>query len=179
MQEGAVLYDRDGGSIDVIASGGRDVRARIAQSFADNMLCLKGTVRPVAARKFSLERLRQQFPFDTDAADGIKAVQVTLIRLAHVGGRYERVTIEVDPADRVDIWTRSRQWFGDTNPLIRPEWRVTHAAVRIVFHPGPSGKHEGIVKIELRAPNGSNLRDQMQRHQIISQKYLARWGLVA
>ena len=59
VQEGAVLYDRDGGSIDVIASGGRDVRARIAQSFADNMLCLKGTVRPVAARKFSLERLRQ------------------------------------------------------------------------------------------------------------------------
>ena len=32
---------------------------------------------------------------------------------------------------------------------------------------------------ELRAPNGSNIREQVRQHQIISQKYLARWGLVA
>ncbi len=53
------------------------------------------------------------------------------------------------------------------------------AALRVVFYPEPNQTRERVVTIELRAPNGSNLRDQTQRHQIISQKYLARWGLVA
>ena len=26
--------------------------------------------------------------------------------------------------------------------------------------------------------HGSNLRDQTRRHQIVSEKYLARWGLI-
>ena len=116
--------------------------------------------------------------FDSDAADGIKAVKVTLLRLARTGSRYERVTIEVDPSDRIDICSRSRQWFGDADPLRWPDWYVTHATLRIVFHPEPGRTREKTVSIELRAPNGSNLRDQTLQHQIVSQKYLARWGLL-
>jgi hypothetical protein len=179
VQEAAILYDANRGSIDVMASGGKPVRARIAESFAQNLLRVKGAVRPVVPRTFSLNRLRQRIPFDVDPADGIGTVKLTLIRLARVGADYERLSIEVDPSGREDMWTRCEQLFGDSNPLRWPEWRVTHAVLRIAFEPVDGRKIAPIVKVELRAPNGSNLRDQTVRHQIVSQKYLTRWGLVS
>jgi hypothetical protein len=179
VQEAAILYDANRGSIDVMASGGKPVRARIAESFAQNLLRVKGAVRPVVPRTFSLNRLRQPIPFDVDPADGIATVKLTLIRLARVGADYERLSIEVDPSGREDMWTRCERLFGDWNPLRWPEWRVTHAVLRIAFEPVDGRKIAPIVKVELRAPNGSNLRDQTVRHQIVSQKYLTRWGLVS
>ena len=179
VHEGAILYDADGRTLDVVASGGKAVRNRIADSFAQNMLGVKGKIRPVTERHFALNRLRRPMAFDSDAADGIKVVKVTLLRLARTGGRYERVAIEVDPSDRIDICARSKQWFGDADPLGWPDWYVTHAILRIVFHPEPGRTREKTVSIQLRAPNGSNLRDQTRQHQVVSKRYLARWGLLA
>jgi hypothetical protein len=179
VQEAAILYDPTTGSIDVMATGGKPIRTRIAQSFARNILRVKGTAHPVAPRTFSLNRLRRRISFNVDPADGIAAVKLTLIRLARIGAGYERVTIEVDPADQADMWTRCELSFGDSNPLIWPEWQVTHATLRIVFEPLTGRKFGPIVKIELCMPNGSNLRNQTAHHQIISRKYLARWGLVS
>ena len=85
--------------------------------------------------------------FEFDAADGIKTVKVTLLRLARMGSRYERVTIEVDPSDRIDICGRSKQLFRDADPLQWPDWYVTHATLRIVFHPEPGRTREKTVSI--------------------------------
>jgi hypothetical protein len=179
VHEGAILYDVDGRTLDVVAGGGKTVRNRIADSFAQNMLGVQGKIYPVTLRRFGLDRLRRSILFESDPADGIKTVKVTLLRLARTGSRYERVTIEVDPSDRTDICTRSRQWFGDADPLSSSDWYVTHAALRIVFHPEPGRTRAKTVSIQLRAPNGSNLRDQTRQHQLLSQKYLAKWRLLA
>jgi hypothetical protein len=179
VHEGAILYDVDGRSLDVVASGGKAVRNRIADCFAQNMLGLKGKIHPVTLRRFALDRLRRSMSFESDPADGIKTVKVTLLRLARTGSGYERVTIEVDPSDRTDICTRSKQWFGDADPLSSSDWYVTHATLRIVFRPEPGRTRAKTVSIQLRAPNGSNLRDQTRQHQLVSQKYLARWRLLA
>jgi len=60
--------------------------------------------------------------------------------------------------------------------LRRPDWQVTQAKLKIAFYPEAKGKRA--INVELRAPNGSNLRDQTRRHQIVSEKHLARWGLI-
>jgi len=169
----------DGRSFDVIASGGKAVRNRVADSFARNMLNVKGKIQPVTLRRFVLDRLRRSMSFDTDPVDAIKTVKVTHLRLARASSGFERLTIEVDPSDSTEIWTRSRQWFGDTDPLGSLDWNVMHATLRIVFHPEPGRTRAKVVTIELRVPNGSNLRDQTRQHQLISQKYLARWRLLA
>ena len=52
------------------------------------------------------------------------------------------------------------------------------AKLRIAFHSEGHGKRVKKINVELRTPNGSTLKDQTQRHQIISEKYLARWGLI-
>ena len=126
-----------------------------------------------------LDRLKRPFTGETDASDGIRSVQVILVRLAPVSGGYGRVTIEVDPHDPMDICALSERWFGDADPLRRPEWRITQAKFRIVFHPEAGSAREKTVILELRAPDGSNIREQIRQHQIISQKYLLRWELVA
>jgi hypothetical protein len=179
VHEGAILHDVGGRTLDVVANGGKDVLNRIADSFARNMLGVNGKIYPVTLRRFALDRLRRPMPFESDPSDGIKAAKVTLLRLARKGSRYERVTIEVDPSDRTDICTRSPQWFGDADPLSSSDWYVTHAALRIVFHPEPGSTRAKTVSIQMRAPNGSNLRDQTRQHQLISQKYLTRWQLLA
>jgi hypothetical protein len=103
-------------------------------------------------------------------------VTVTLLRLSSIGGRFSRVTIETD--ENTDIHAASARWFGDSDPLQRSEWRVTQAKLRITFHPEANRKREKAINVELRAPNGSNLKDQTHRHQLVSEKYLRRWGLV-
>jgi hypothetical protein len=117
-------------------------------------------------------------PFRTDPIDGIKSVAVTLLRLSNIARGFERLTIEVDQDQQTDIYAASARWFGDSDPLRRPEWRVSQAKLRINFHPEGKGKRAKTINVELRAPNGSNLKDQTRRHQIVSEKYLARWGLI-
>jgi hypothetical protein len=133
-------------------------------------------LKPVAPRSFNLERLRDRIAFDTDPADGIKQVSIMLLRLRDLASDFSRVTLETAATDE-DIHELSGEWFGNTDPLKDLNWSIEQAKLRIVFHADRPGGKERRINIELRAPNGSNLRDQTRRHEIISRKYLARWGL--
>jgi hypothetical protein len=176
--EAAIWYDPVARTLDVVAAGGKVVRARIAELFANSVLGLKDKISPVAMRRYTLDRLKRPFTGETDPSDGIRSVKVVLLRLAPVSGGYCRVTIEVYPSDHMDICARSEQLFGDADPLRWPQWHITQTKLRIVFHPEASSKRDKIVTLELRAPNGSNIREQIRQHQTISQKYLPRWELV-
>jgi hypothetical protein len=174
--EAAICFEPETGILDIMSKGGKDTREGIARSFATRIIGSDQELQPVRRRDFELDRLKKAIPFPTDPVDGIKSVTVTLLRLSSIGRRFARVTIETD--EDTDIHAASARWFGDGDPLQRLEWRVTQAKLRIVFHPEASGKREKIINVELRAPNSSNLKDQTQRHQMVSEKYLLRWGLV-
>ena len=68
VHEGAILYDVDGMTLDVVANGGKAVRNRIADSFAQNMLGIKGKIHPVtrpavrsrSAKAANVVRLRRR-----------------------------------------------------------------------------------------------------------------------
>lgn len=175
--EAAICCDPVSGILDIVSKGGRPLREEIAQSFAARLLDSENALTPIRPRDFDLDRLKRPMPFPTDPSDGIKSVEVTLLRLRDAAGRFGRVTIEVD-GEYPDIHGTSAGWFGDFDPLRRPEWRVMQARLRIAFHPEGRGKRGKLITVELRAPNGSNLRDQTWRHQIVSEKYLVRWGLI-
>jgi hypothetical protein len=176
--EAAIWYDPADRTLDVVAAGGTPVRAKIAELFARNVLGLVDKVSPVATRRFTLDLLKRPFIAETDTSDGIRSVKVVLLRLAPASGD-GGVTVDVDPNGTTEIWTFSERQFGVGDPLQFPDWRITQAKIRIVFYPDAGRTRDKTVTIELRAPNGSNLREQIRQHQIISQKYLLRWGLVA
>jgi hypothetical protein len=174
--EAAICFEPETNILDVMSKGGKDTREGIARSFATRLLGSDQEMQPVRRRDFELDRLKRAMPFPADPADGIKSVTVTQLRLSSIGGRFARVTIETD--EDSDIYAASARWFGDGDPLQRLEWRVTQAKLRIVFQPEENDKREKAINVELRSPNGSNLKDQTQRHQMVSEKYLQRWGLV-
>jgi hypothetical protein len=174
--QAAICFEPETGSLDIMSRGGKDMRQEIAHSFATRLLGSDKEPQPVYRRDFNLDRLKRAIPFPTDPADGIKSVTVTELRLSHIGGSFDRLTIET--GEKSDIYAASARWFGDGNPLQRSDWQVTRAKLRIAFHPEAGAKREKVIYVELRAPNGSNLKDQTRRHQLVSKKYLLRWGLV-
>jgi len=176
--DAAICYEPEGGQIDIVSKGGRPVREAIARSFTGCLLGSGLELEPISRRRFGLDRLKRRMPFPRDQHDGIKDVRVTALRLADMASDTGRLTIEKDDPGGGDIYDASARWFGDADPLKRANWRVTQAKLCIVFHPEKIGKRDKKIVIELRAPNGSNLKDQTRWHQLVSEKYLDRWGLV-
>jgi len=176
--EAAICFEPGTGVLDVMSKGGGQMRAEMARSFAIRLLGSDKEPRLIRQRDFDLDRLRRAIPFPTRPIDGIKRVVVTLLRLSNIARGFERLTIEVDQDEQTDIHTASARWFGDSDRLQRPEWRIIQAKLRINFYAEGQGKRGKTINVELRAPNGSNLKDQTRRHQIVSEKYLLRWGLV-
>jgi hypothetical protein len=176
--EAATCCDPVSGMLDVVSKGGRRLREEIAKSFTEHLLDSEHALTLIRPCDFDLDRLKRPMPFPTDPSDGIRSVEVTLLRLRNTAGGFGRVTIDVDDAEHGDIHARSACWFGDSDLLRRPDWQVTQAKLKIAFYPEAKGKRAKTINVELRAPNGSNLRDQTRRHQIVSEKYLARWGLI-
>jgi hypothetical protein len=176
--EAAICCDPVTGILDVVSKGGRPLREEIAKSFADRLLDSETALTPVSRRDFDLDRLKRRAAFPTDPVDRVKSVTVTLLRLRTSADHFGRVTIDIDGVEHGDIQSRSACWFGDSDLLRRPDWQVTQANLKIAFYPEAKGKRAKTINVELRAPNGSNLGDQTRRHQIVSEKYLARWGLI-
>jgi hypothetical protein len=176
--EAAICCDPDSGVLEVVSNGGRPLREEIAKSFAERLLGAETILTPLSRRDFDLSRLKRPTAFPTDPVDGVKSVKITLLRLRNIASQFGYLTIEIDDAESGDIHTKSARWFGDSDPLPLQYWQVTQAKLKIVFDPEAAGKRTKAINVELRAPNGSNLKDQSRRHQIISEKYLARWGLI-
>ena len=82
----------------------------------------------------------------------------------------EAVTISM-PAQRAGS--------ADTVRLVAAAGVCLAAKLRVVFEPERKGRAEKRVMVELKAPDRSNLRDQTERHRLIAETLLARWGLYA
>jgi hypothetical protein len=91
------------------------------------------TLTPVAQRDFDLNRLKRPAAFSTDPVDGIKSVEVTLLRLRNATSQFGYATVEINGTERGDIHAKSALWFGDSDPLRLPYWRVTQAKLKIAL----------------------------------------------
>ena len=171
-----ISFDPEDSTIEVFSHGGSKHRREIAEIFAGEML---GTTQLEVWNRsaFDLERLRRRVEFKTDPADEIASVAVILLRLDGPGPGFERVTLESGPD--IDIYANSSRHFGAGDPLARTGWSITKAKLRVTFNPAPSERRGKAITIELSLPNWSNLKEQSSRHQLLSNKYLRRWGLLA
>jgi hypothetical protein len=176
-REAALCLDCGSGVLDVMSKGGRRLREGIASAFAQLALGDASKIEREQRRDFHLDRLKRPIPFPTDQADGIDTVRVTKLGLAPANEGYGRLTIEIAKTSEEPIHSVSKRWLGAAEPIDHVEWRIVQATLRIVFHPESGGGRGKIVNVSLRSPNSSDLRNQTRRHQLISEKYLVRWGL--
>jgi hypothetical protein len=178
-REAALCLDCGAGILDVLSDGGKLLRDKIASAFARIVLSDEAEPQPVRRRDFHLDRLKQPIGFPTDLRDHIINVAVTQLGLAALDSKFGRVTIDVGRSSDESIYSASRRWFGDAEPIGRLDWRVVQAKIRIVFDPEEPGRRKKVVTAQLRVPNASNLKNQSWRHQLVSEKYIERWGLAA
>jgi hypothetical protein len=177
--EAALCHDPAAGAIDVVCKGGRGVRLDIARAFVYRLLNSESDPKAVRLRGVNLDRLKSRMPFATDPGDGVRRVAVILLRLRDADGSFGRITLEVgSEADDEDIWTRSGQWFEDSDPLIYANWSVTQASLRIEFYPENEGGPAKAMTVDLRTPHGTNLKDLPRRHAAVIEKNLLRWALL-
>jgi hypothetical protein len=163
----------------VLSDGGKHLRDEIAGAFARVVLGDEVGLQPVRRCDFHLDRLKRPISFPTDPRDRIINVAVTQLGLAALDSKFGRVTIDVGRSGDEGIYAASQRWFGDAEPIGRVDWRVVQAKIRIVFDPEQAGRRKKVVTAELRVPNASNLKNQSWRHQLVSEKYIERWGLAA
>ena len=178
-REAALCFDPGAGILDVLSGGGKALREKIACAFVRVVLGDKAGIEPVRRRDFYLDLLKRPIGFPTDAQDRIISVSVRQLGLAARDSNFGRVTIDLGSASDEDIYAASQRWFGDAEPIGRLDWRVVQAKIRIVFDAEEVGRRKKAVTAELRLPNTSNLKNQTWRHQLVSEKYIERWGLVA
>lgn len=177
--EAALCHDPAVGTIDVVCKGGRGVRLDIARAFMHRLLGSESDPKAVKLRSVNLNGLKSRMPFASDPGDGVRRVAVILLRLRDADESFGRITLEVgSEADDEDIWTRSGEWFEDSDPLTYANWSVTQASLRIEFYPENEGGPAKAMTVDLRTPHGTNLKDLPRRYAMIVEKNLLHWGLL-
>jgi hypothetical protein len=177
--EAALCHDPAAGTIDIVCKGGRGVRLDIARAFMHRLLGSEGDPKAIRLRGVNLDGLKSRMPFASDPGDGLRRVAVILLRLRDADESFGRITLEVgSEADDEDIWTRSGDWFEDSDPLLYANWFVTQASLMIEFYPENEGGPAKTMTVDLRTPHGTNLKDLPRRYAMIVEKNLLRWGLL-
>jgi hypothetical protein len=160
-----------------LAKGGREQRAALAKLFMQHLLGRAGDAAPMLLRRFTLDPLRTATEFDTDPEDGIAQVFVRRLRMRPLDAPAGSIELERDKVSKNDLHELSRAWFGGHDPL-RSGFRVTQAGLTMEFRPTGGRKRGKVVRVDLSWPSGSNLKDRTQADRLLSEKYLARWGLI-
>ena len=174
--EVALVYAPASGAIDVIATGGRQLREAVAKAFAEELLPATDDLTPVtiAAARSLGSCGAAKFPVDPE--DGIESVRLTTLRFAP-NGPEAHLTLVVDARGNRTLHEVAKGWFGASNPLTRRP-NVLRARLAIRFSPAPGKSRGRTLNVELSVPSGCNLRDQSDLERLVGEKYLRRWGLV-
>jgi hypothetical protein len=178
VREGAIVFDPAERTLDVVGrKAGKAQRGEMADAFVETVLDAgaKLAVRP--RRNLSLDRLKSRQVFEVRPEDGVRSVEVIRLSLrAPDDGTI--VTVETGRSEgTADFHSKAERALGAQGPLARDAWSVVSAKVRIAFQPeGPKVRSKSVT-FELKTPDRTNLRDQLERHRTIADTLLARWGL--
>lgn len=183
VHEAAILFDAQERLLDVVAQGGGKMRRkRIADAFVNLMLAPGANLSPRSRRMLALDLLKRRPQFHCRVEDRVKRVDVArlvmgapdhgAIAVFEVPARSSRQTTE-------DLYTRAERAFGPNGLPGRVGWTVRAAKLRVTFEPETKTARAKTVTFEMKAPDRTNLRDQIEVHRRIADTLLERWGLYA
>ncbi len=183
VREAALLFDAAERTLDVVAKGGGKARRhQMADAFVETMLAPGATLANRSRRTLALDKLKQRPTFDVRPEDRVRSVEVARLALgAPDFGAIATFELPGRGQKRAegDLYERAERAFGSNGIPARPGWPVLAAKLRIVFEPEKPKARAKSVTFELKAPDRTNLRDQIELHRRIADTLLARWGLYA
>lgn len=178
VYEAALTYEPETGAIEVIADR-KDTRIDLTRFMARDLLGLPFEEKRLPVQQYDLEVLLRPHKFDRDIEDGIESVTVTALRLMAADDVPDRMTFEKSAFSDRSIWETLAYRFPGDNPLTEGHWSVVHAKISIKFGPSAAEPRGKTIALSITEPSGCNLKGLTAREQLISAKYLRRWGLLA
>jgi hypothetical protein len=177
VYEAALTYEPDTGAIEVIADR-KDTRIDLTRFMARDLLGLPFEEKRLPVLQYDLDVLLQPHDFARDFRDGIEAVTVTALRLVANDEVPDRFTLEKSALGDRSIWETAAHRFPGDNPM-GGGWSVAYTKISVKFGPTATEPRGKTIALSITAPTGCNLKGMTAREQLISAKYLRRWGLLA
>ena len=175
MKEVALTYEPTSGHIEVVAEGKRQ-RKEIAKIFSEALLEKPIDGQGIPLRHYDIQKLLKSKALSTDPEDGIEFAKVTQLKVAPLNSN-NNVTLDVPTNEDRSIYQVANAYFGDNDPL-KSGFRLKKARISIKFMPDQESRRGKVLHVELREPNGCNLKSKTQKEKLIGEKYLERWELV-
>ena len=176
--EAALTYQPESGAIEVTADR-KDTRLDLTKFMARDLLGQSFNEQRLPVLQYDLSALLHPHKFDRDIVDGIESVTVTALRLVADDDVPDRMTFEKSAFSDRTIWETFAHRFPDDNPLSGGHWSVVHAKISIKFGPSAAEPRGKTLALSITEPSGCNLKGLTAREQLISAKYLRRWGFLA
>jgi len=171
----AITYEPESGQIEVIAKS-KECREEIAKVFSSSLLNTKIGGEKVPLKQYEISKLLKQCDFPTDPEDGIDSVKVAMLKLKPYDSN-NKVTLEVTAKEDKTIYEKSQEWFNINDPL-RHGFQLSQVKLVIHFMPDQDNRRRKTIPINIRWPNGCDIKNKTKKERLIGDKYLKRWGLL-
>lgn len=172
-----MVYDRQHGTLEMYARGGKKVYIPLQEIFC--RVILGEEIGPENRNSHPYELnglLSPNFEFPTDPADGIETVRVRKLRLSIKGLPRRRITLEADPEGGVnDIYEMLSKYLNQQR-LPVSILNVTQAGLKFTFDETNDDLPKSL-SFDLSYPNSSNLKSKPETVRDLAEKYLRQWGL--
>ncbi len=174
--ENVFVYNRDDGSMEMYAPGGKKVRTPLEAAFCKAVLDVDVEPADPLRPSYQLDHLlTPNFPLPTDPEDRVEEARITRIRLAPRGsGGY--VEIKADPKRHPnDIYHKIERWLK--SECITPEGtRVLQVTFRLTFLHEGSGRQPTLT-FDVSTPGSCNLKSKPDEQREVGERCLKRWGV--
>jgi len=170
-------YDRDHGTLEMYARGGKKVNGPLQEIFCRVILGEELGPEDRHSHPYELNGLiNRHIGFPTDPEDGIESVRIRKLRLSVKGMARRRITLEADPDGGLDDIYDMMEQYLDQERIPASILNVTQAGFKITFDQ-QEGERQRSLSFEVSYPNSSNLKSKPERLREIGEKYLRNWGV--
>jgi hypothetical protein len=174
VREHAVVYEPETGTIEVVGRN-KQARAEIASCFAELLLGVAISDKPLPPRRFELAPLLRPGPLVVDPALGIERAKVTRIAMTNLDKTLVQ-RFEVPFDDGGTIHDTLDGEYGDENPL-KSSSRPCAAHIDVRFVPKNGRRRGKKVGVDLTMPNRCSLRGKTEQERIVLDQCIKAWGL--
>jgi hypothetical protein len=168
-------YDRENGALEMFAKGGRKVVEPLQELFCNVVLGRKLKAEATGRGPYVLDGLLDRsFRFETDPEDGVVEVAVRSLRLAIIGRRRGRITLDADPERGRDCIYDMLDEDLNRRRLPRTVLHVCKGTIHFKLNGNGHGRS---LTFNVSLPNHCDLKSKREELRLLGEKYLRRWEI--
>lgn len=165
----------NGGSVDLCALGGREVRDELLRIFGRCVADVE--LRPDPNRapaRFELNQLKRKRDLKIDHAEVAKA-WISAVTFTLIGGGERKATLHADEAGgTLDIYNTMETWLDDKNV---PHANIDLLSVTFRMQLPGTGQRVPSFSFYVKSTGSSNLRVLKEPYRVLASKYLKEWSV--